>query len=1035
MRLAPRAFLTHPATHTHARRRFAANHHPPPCHLPRPAMTPSCPCDCLADSEDGGAADEGSMRGSDARASNPADDLDDAALADLLGEFNLLDDGVEDITEMVPVPTADVAERDDALPARALASRAECDQVHRRLHHVLPPAAKNLRFAQARHLAATQDGADAVLIAATGSGKSLNMFVHAAADFADAVAAGTHRDCRPIDLVLIPMVNMGPAHEQAARRFFGSPHSDAVPAALYVARDSLHNGRTDGSSRRIAQNTGMRNCPSGHTLLWHPAYNKRALLDSVLCDVCGDDLGPTSGRWACANRTLGPGCDYDVCAECQRGTAPDAPSAVPSPSPLNAAHSPRTPSTPLPPLSIPCGVCDACTNTSFSRAKKSKLLHGCNYSCHVAVSRGEVSDKCAGCRRAKGGLRDCVRRSRLPVASQSVGVVGGTPHSAGEGSDGAAASELKDAPPPPRLDALPHSSAEWRVAFDPSVVLVICTWSALHSHSERSALLHDAIARRGVRRLFLDEVHTLSTHMHGASMATFSAALHTAPDIIDRIIAGAARRRHPRPSIVGLTSTLPPAVVPHVCARARIAEGARVVRCAIDRPELQHIRLALPPRLHEKLLHWGQRILCHLHELAPSWALSGSIVVFCPTARFASRAQANYSMPHPAGGRRKVFLFLGVEKMTSVQRREAMDGLESSPGAILLTNEAWSHGAGVAGITMVVHLALPKGPVELAQRSGRAARCSGEKGLVVYVVAARMLVQRMLLCKPEDRGSHIGAQQLLQQLTCEGCLRASFLRHLGQGNVAQPCGACDACHGCSSWSSQPLGALPGRLRRCIATAAALALFEDWDVDTVSLSRLLRQPAATAPPPFHLPEAHDALVGGLLAEKTIRYDAVAGPHSYGSFALCSLDQEAVEAYRHGHRTLEVLLDVSAAGSPRDLTPGDASNCASQGALADDAAGSEAAVAAAYAIRSNLDVARTAVERARRTLSQGLRSSFRKRLLSELHLDPVARSLLSAVDATTTLAPPLPPPVPVCAPGSTAQPPDAEQPRKRPRLRAP
>ena len=183
------------------------------------------------------------------------------------------------------------------------------------------------------------------------------------------------------------------------------------------------------------------------------------------------------------------------------------------------------------------------------------------------------------------------------------------------------------------------------------------------------------------------------------------------------------------------------------------------------------------------------------------------------------------------------------------------------------------------------------------------------------------------------------------------------------------------------------------------------------------------------------------------KKTIRYDAVAAPHNYGSFALCSLDHEAVEAYRHGHRILEVLLDVSVAGSPHNPSPGDANKGASHNTLADDFVRSEAAVAAANAIRSDLDVARMAVERAQRTLSCGLQRPFRSQILSELHLDPVCRSLLSAVDTTATWAagaatalPPAVVPVSVGSPsrarGSTSNTPDAELDaeglRRRPRL---
>ena len=70
--------------------------------------------------------------------------------------------------------------------------------MHERLRRALPPGT-GLRFAQARHLAAIQDGSDGVLIGATGSGKSVNMFVHAAADFKDAVAAGDTPPCESLN--------------------------------------------------------------------------------------------------------------------------------------------------------------------------------------------------------------------------------------------------------------------------------------------------------------------------------------------------------------------------------------------------------------------------------------------------------------------------------------------------------------------------------------------------------------------------------------------------------------------------------------------------------------------------------------------------------------------------------------------------------------------------------------------------------------------------------------------------------------------
>ena len=269
----------------------------------------------------------------------------------------------------------------------------------------------------------------------------------------------------------------------------------------------------------------------------------------------------------------------------------------------------------------------------------------------------------------------------------------------------------------------------------------------MHHESNGGRLLNEALARRGIRRILIDELHTISRHDHTASMATYSDALAAVPDVLSRLVAQVRNRGHPLPQILGFSSTIPPAAVPHVRSRAQMASGARVVRCAIDRPELVFVRLPLPVRFRESFVCWTQRILDHLSSNAPLWALTGRLVIFCPTARTARRAAHNTHIKLPSGGQRRNFVYLGVSKMTPAQRSAAIDAFGRSPGAVLFTNEAWSHGSGKPDITMVGHLSLAKGPVEQFQRSGRGARERGEKALVVHVLSTARRRASSISCK------------------------------------------------------------------------------------------------------------------------------------------------------------------------------------------------------------------------------------------------------------------------------------------------
>eukprot|EP00966_Prymnesium_polylepis_P328985 7384757-Prymnesium_polylepis.2 len=125
---------------------------------------------------------------------------------------------------------------------------------------------------------------------------------------------------------------------------------------------------------------------------------------------------------------------------------------------------------------------------------------------------------------------------------------------------------------------MPELSPERIVAGAARVRLVVCTVSALHADGDGGRLLIEALSRRGVRRILIDELHTISKHNHAASMATYSEALAAISELLDHLCAQLRRHDHPRPQILGFTSTLMAAAVSHVRERARMSSTARVPR-------------------------------------------------------------------------------------------------------------------------------------------------------------------------------------------------------------------------------------------------------------------------------------------------------------------------------------------------------------------------------------------------------------------------------------------------------------------------
>jgi hypothetical protein len=227
---------------------------------------------------------------------------------------------------------------------------------------------------------ALQGGGDGVMVAATGSGKSLNIQLHSLADHAARVQADPQEAtrCHPVDLALAPLTATAAALGASADAFFldvacrlqlggdGAP----APRALYVDRS----GASHSSATPLQPVRRARECPSGHKLEWHRRSGKSAHVRAARCDGgCRSDLQTNTPRWSCAV------CDFDLCAVCGGGLAV-------SPQPTGAtqlAEDCGDVGASLPvimPTSLPCLMCDACTDPAFPPAKRSRLgPSGCQF--------------------------------------------------------------------------------------------------------------------------------------------------------------------------------------------------------------------------------------------------------------------------------------------------------------------------------------------------------------------------------------------------------------------------------------------------------------------------------------------------------------------------------------------------------------------------------------------------------------------------------------------------------------------------------
>ena len=782
---------------------------------------------------------------------------------------------------------------DDAVPARAPALDADLEALRPEWKAALPPSYP-LRFAQARILLALQTGADVVGIAATGSGKTLCMTLPAAAEYIQAVLARTADVCEPIDLILFPWAALGPMHEHDGTALLNACVAHRLPGqarrrhprVLFVDRE--HAPPTLATSPAPV---------AGSLLCGHPKCGAALALSDVRhhqrdarCDrpSCHRNIEPDDRRWHCTR----PGCEWDTClaCACQLTTQPVA-DAQPSGQPRH----------------LPCGMCPACTDPTYSAARKQALPFGCAYNCRIWPKDPEHPDFCRSCKGRKGAAR-CEQRKALDAepsagdgspsmtvrATRTVSAVDAasstseplpvrslaSPEGGTVAASTSAGREAAKAPTPPkpqrRLEDLPLHAHERAIAEDASVRIVACTVSALRASSDSGRLLRLALARRGVRRLTFDELHGLSR----SSAASWHKDLAAYAELCDELCAMLRQHGHPRPQFEGFTSTLPPALTDSTLAAGRFAADTRVVRCAIDRPELSFIRLAMPWRPKVKSqLQWAQHTLDHICNHTPSWALAGFIIVFCATAAFAKAAKAALSVRRlHGGGPRPNVCYVGVENMSAASRREALRTLAQEPDAVVFATESLGQGWGTPGCFLVVHLAFGLGPLEMWQRSGRAARGAHERALVVFLLSARMLVEQLRLCDAANPTAGQGMRLIMEHLLHRTCFRRAQLLYLGQTAVDEPCSGCDRCGALPERTETQLGILPHTLGWLRTNAAVVQLADDLQAEGIhrpKLTELLDRASLSSPPPFDTPVAHNLLVYALLVDKTLRWEPVGG----------------------------------------------------------------------------------------------------------------------------------------------------------------
>jgi hypothetical protein len=769
--------------------------------------------------------------------------------------------------------------------ARTPATPSELDRLPLSWCVACDAAERTLRSSQASLLAELSGGNDFVGVAATGSGKSTAWLVPAAVVARAAMQSGdwSRGALRPLDaLILVPLASQGSPIEEEADAFLWKACLDVMPAnehgrarlraprAVYVNRGA-NAPRPAARAPEVGVRPPLPLCQRGHPLLKSGADGSSRYGRARKCDGCQSRLPYGASRASCE------ACDYDLCMACympRRGAAA---------TPTSLAATPQQ---------LPCGECRACRDPTSSLAERTAL--GCVWACKVSrpLAPGMAAEERAAleaewCRRCRGGqsfAKCLVRQALLKAAPTPEARRAGGASEAPPSGESLALEVVPSAREAGALSLdLSHLPHERAIAEDYSVSIVVATASAL-SADQGGPVLRSVLAARGVRRIFIDEAHTVDP----TSMAQYNSSLASLHEVLQALFALLGASGFKRPQLIGLTSTLPPSIAGAVKRRLCMSVDAATVRCNVDRPELHFMRLPLPQRSGEPAWKWLEKVLRFVVGGAPRWVTGGAIVVFCSTARLARSAAQKVRVPGPGqSGWRPAVAYLGTRRMTGPQRAAAMAAFAGQKFAVLFTTEAYSHGTGRSGITFVLHAELPGSVVEFWQRSGRAARMGLEEALVVQVLGTRLLTQRAMLSPPlvgTGPSTLSGSQRLCRVLATTGCLRAHVLDKLGQSQSASTCGMCDAC---LLDGAQPpltgghtLGGLPYRCGWYDATDAAVAILSTRGLTLdrggfggVKLSELAASPHPDAPPPFNKLGAHDILLWFLIATGSLRYREV------------------------------------------------------------------------------------------------------------------------------------------------------------------
>ena len=786
-------------------------------------------------------------------------------------------------------------------PARSSATAADLARLPTSWRDTYAQMQRPLRAAQADLLAETYSRRDYIGVAATGSGKGAVWLVPAGAEARAALIGTEPRALCPVNLVVVPLSAQGPLHEEEACVFLQAVCRNVMPTSLngealhwwpravYVDRGGAGPAAAGVVSAAAAAPPPAPTvpvCPRGHPLHVRSWSGDDRNWAGAQCDSCGATIGRgqprAECRWAAGPRAAAC-CDYDLCMPCHAQFAEPAATA--------SGAGVVSPGGAAPPAALPCGVCAACAGAS-TPGRPGPAVSSCKWTCKF-WRPGAREQWCSPCQNNQSKTR-CLERKALPTATQAATTSVAPPTSS---LDDTTPNDTTNDSTPPEADGGERRQLgfhERAIAEDYSVRVVIVTASALGSSEPGGRALRGVLAERGIRRLVIDEVHALSP----TSMAVYSAALASFVQTVELIRANLARAGRERPQVIGVTSTLPPASAGHVKRLAGMTSSATTIRCNIDRPELHFQLTPLPLRPGEPQAAWLQRVLlwhaCHL----PAWALEGGIVVFCGTAVLAAAAALSVQLPKPCGaGHRPAIAYLGTTKLTAAQRREAITRFESERHAILFTTEAWSHGAGRAGVHLVIHADLGRSVLDFWQRSGRAAREGGERAIVSQLYDARLLAQRARLCAPckaDSVSMHADTLALCRYLTARGCVRQCLLGALGQAQCAVPCGACYNCARDGAGAAS-LAALPHLFEWVEATAASAA-FLDGDPRLLrgdgggsggcTLSQLIASPWSDAEPPFNGYLAHNVLVLQLLAARGILFDEVCSSLTHSAEACDS-----------------------------------------------------------------------------------------------------------------------------------------------------